>query len=285
MKTIGSLRNEFLTDLSNIYDQEEIRNLFQIAAEQLLNISRMQLSLQLQQQLSPELSLAFENILQQLKTGRPIQHIIGHAPFYGLDFIVSEDTLIPRPETEELVDLIIQENLKKENLKIIDIGTGTGCIAISLQKHLTSAKVTAVDISAEALSIAKQNASKNQCSIDFRCLDILEWNLTFDENEYFDIIVSNPPYITQDEKNAMHQNVLQFEPHTALFVEDAAPLLFYDYISSFALSQLNKDGILYFEINQYLANETQDLLIKKGFSNVEIIHDINGAARIIRATI
>lgn len=283
MNNIGRIRQKFIAELSSIYDQDEVLSLFQITAEKLLGLNRVQISMKLQEALSPELENQFNTILQQLQTGRPIQHILGHAPFYGMDFIVSEDTLIPRPETEELVDLIISENKGKENLKIIDIGTGTGCIAISLKKHLIEARVSAVDISAEAIAIAKENAKNNETAIDFRCLDILEWNVVFDENEYFDIIVSNPPYITQEEKKDMHRNVIHFEPHSALFVEDAAPLLFYDHISSFALNQLKKDGTLYFEINQYLSQETSNLLSKKGFSKVDIINDINAVPRMIRA--
>ena len=183
-----------------------------------------------------------------------------------------------------MVDLIIKENNTSPELQIIDIGTGTGCIAISLKKNLNQAEVSAVDISPEAIAIARQNSINNESPVNFRCLDILEWNLVFADSELFDIIVSNPPYITQQEKNDMHRNVLQFEPHTALFVEDSVPLLFYDHIASFALKHLKKEGTLYFEINQYLAKETQDLLFKKGFSEVKVLNDINGVPRMIKAS-
>ncbi|MGX1641196.1 peptide chain release factor N(5)-glutamine methyltransferase [Sphingobacterium sp. NPDC055431] len=282
MDSIGSLRQKFVSDLSSIYDQDEALSLFQIAAEHLLGYSRIQLSMKLQEKLSEDQETNFNLLLQQLQTGRPIQQIIGKAPFYGMEFIVSEDTLIPRPETEELVQLIISENKRKSDLDIIDIGTGTGCIAISLKKGLEKSHVCAVDISPEAIAIAKENAQQNGCPVDFRCLDILEWNLVFDQ-EHYDIIVSNPPYITHDEKRDMHRNVLNFEPHTALFVEDSAPLLFYDHIASFALKHLKKEGTLYFEINQYLSEETKELLIKKGFAKVDILHDINSVPRMIRA--
>jgi len=284
MKTLGSIRQQFLADLTPIYDQDEILSLFHITAEHLLNFPRLQISLKLQESLSESQSTEFSRILQQLQSGRPIQHIIGKAPFYGLEFIVSENTLIPRPETEELVDLIISENKSIRNLRIIDIGTGSGCIAISLKKNLKDAEVSAVDISTEAIEIAKQNAINNGIPVNFRCLDILEWDLVFDEEEQFDIIVSNPPYVTQDEKDDMHHNVLQFEPHTALFVEDSAPLLFYDNIASCALKHLKTNGTLYFEINQYLSKETKDLLLKKGFSKVDILNDINSVPRMIRSS-
>lgn len=284
MKTLGTLRQQYLLELATIYDQDEILSLFNIVTEHLLEYSRTQVSMNLQTDINDDTTADFEKFLQQLKSGSPVQHIIGKAPFYGLEFIVSEDTLIPRPETEELVDLIIKENNTSPELQIIDIGTGTGCIAISLKKNLNQAEVSAVDISPEAIAIARQNSINNESPVNFRCLDILEWNLVFADTELFDIIVSNPPYITQQEKNDMHRNVLQFEPHTALFVEDSVPLLFYDHIASFALKHLKKEGTLYFEINQYLAKETQELLFKKGFSEVKVLNDINGVPRMIKAS-
>src|SRR5690606_39692190 len=161
----------------------------------------------LQENLSEEQEANFNSLRQQLQAGRPIQLIIGKAPLYGMEFIVSEDTLTPRPESEELVQLMISEIKGKSELEIIDIGTGTGCIAISLKKGLAESHVCAVDISPEAIAIAKVNAQQNGYPVDFRCLDILEWNLVFDQEQY-DIIVSNPPYITDDEKREMHRNVL-----------------------------------------------------------------------------
>ncbi|SEG13919.1 peptide chain release factor N(5)-glutamine methyltransferase [Sphingobacterium lactis] len=283
MSNLLSIRQQFETSLSPIYDREEITNLFHITCEHILNLKRMQLTLRMQEALTGEELQQFNLILEQLISGKPIQHILGKAPFYGMEFFVTEDTLIPRPETEELVDLIIKDTQDKSGLRLIDIGTGSGCIAISLAKHLQDARVEAVDISAAAIHVAQENARQHQVNIDFKCLDILEWELTFDDQQRFDIIVSNPPYITQEEKGAMHRNVLQFEPHTALFVEDAAPLLFYDYIASFAEQHLEKDGVLYFEINQYLAEETKDLLLKKGFADVQILNDINAVPRMIKA--
>ncbi|MGM1430461.1 peptide chain release factor N(5)-glutamine methyltransferase [Sphingobacterium lactis] len=283
MSNLLSIRQQFETSLSPIYDREEITNLFHITCEHILNLKRMQFTLRMQEALTGEELQQFNLILEQLISGKPIQHILGKAPFYGMEFSVTEDTLIPRPETEELVDLIIKDAQDKSGLRLIDIGTGSGCIAISLAKHLQDARVEAVDISAAAIHVAQENARQHQVNIDFKCLDILEWELTFDDQQRFDIIVSNPPYITQEEKEAMHRNVLQFEPHTALFVEDAAPLLFYDYIASFAEQHLEKDGVLYFEINQYLAEETKDLLLKKGFADVQVLNDINAVPRMIKA--
>ena len=282
MNSLKEIKNKYLNDLIHLYDTHEITSLFQISAEHILSISKIQLALIYNKEVEPSAHDRFLNILEQLLTGKPIQYIIGSAPFYGLNFKVNEDTLIPRVETEELVDLIINQNKDYSDLSIIDIGTGSGCIAISLKKHLPSAKVSAIDISSSAIHMAKKNAVNNDISIDFRCIDILEWELLF-INETYDIIVSNPPYITQPEKDGMHKNVLLFEPHSALFVEDEAPLLFYDYISSFALVHLKENGKLYFEINQYLAHETNELLLKKGFNNVQILNDINGLPRMICA--
>ncbi len=284
METLGSIQQQFLQELGSLYEQDEIKSIFQIVLLDRLGISKAKFLLEKDMVLDPQQALSLLDILMVLKSAKPVQHILGKAPFYGMELLVTEDTLIPRPETEELVDLIIKEFNDGENqhLQIIDIGTGSGCIAIALQKNLSHAQTMAVDLSPEAIAVAKENAMKNGVDINFRCLDILEWDVVFQE-EQFDIIVSNPPYITQDEKREMHANVLQFEPHSALFVEDDAPLLFYDHISSFARKHLNADGVLYFEINQYLAKETQEMIFKKGFSEVWVINDLNGVPRMIKA--
>ncbi|MGN0021654.1 MAG: peptide chain release factor N(5)-glutamine methyltransferase [Sphingobacterium hotanense] len=284
MVTLLKIRQEFVEKLGEIYDPEEAKTLSQIAVEAVTGWNRMQQNIQLQTALDQEVLNALYDILQTLQAGKPIQHILGHAPFYNMDFKVNQHTLIPRPETEELVEMILADHEGQKNLKVVDIGTGTGCIAISLQKHLSNATTTALDVSSEALEIARENAQRLGATIDFRCLDILEWELTFGEGK-FDIIVSNPPYITQSEMRDMHQNVLQHEPHTALFVPEEAPLLFYDYIADFALSHLAPDGTLYFEINQYLAEETKALMLKKGFSTAEIYNDINNVPRMLKAAL
>lgn len=284
MVTLLKIRQEFVEKLSEIYDPEEAKTLSQIAVEAVTGWNRMQQNIQLQTALDQDVLNALYDMLQTLQAGKPIQHILGYAPFYNMDFKVNQHTLIPRPETEELVKMILDDHEGQKNLKVVDIGTGTGCIAISLQKHLSNATTTALDVSSEALEIARENAQRLGATIDFRCLDILEWELTFGEGQ-FDIIVSNPPYITQSEMRDMHQNVLQHEPHTALFVPEEAPLLFYDYIADFALSHLAPDGTLYFEINQYLAEETKALMLKKGFSSAEIYSDINNVPRMLKAVL
>ncbi len=273
----------FHNELSELYPSAEIKVLFSLSVEHLSGIRSNQFIFHKNERPTVAASAGIKNILAQLKTGRPIQHILGYAHFYGHIFEVSEHTLIPRPETEELVHLIRQDYQNKNNLSCIDIGTGTGCIPISLAKCMPQHNYWAVDISKEALEVAKRNAQKNEVDIQFIQMDILEWDLVFAAELKFDVIVSNPPYITTIEKEEMHQNVLAFEPHSALFVEDSAPLLFYDYIGDFAKEHLTSTGHLYFEINQYLAEETADLLSKKGFKNVQLFHDINGAKRMIRA--
>ncbi|MEO5910389.1 MAG: peptide chain release factor N(5)-glutamine methyltransferase [Pelobium sp.] len=223
--------------------------------------------------------VAFQNYLQQLQKHIPIQYVLEEAYFYGKLFKVSPAVLIPRPETEELVHLIIQEQ-KNKTIHILDIGTGSGCIPISLKINLPNATIDAIDISHDALTIAKENAFKLAVTVNFEQKDAL--NLKADEFPLYDVIVSNPPYIAEKEKLEMDKGVLDYEPHLALFVANENPLLFYDKISDFALSNLKKEGVLYFEINQSLGKETQELLYKKGFDAV-IIKDINQNDRIIKA--
>lgn len=280
MRTLGNIKSDFQEQLNNLYDSQEINALFQIIIEDVLNIPRTQIGFSLNSSVESEKAQKIDKLLFQLSSGKPIQHILGKAPFYGMEFKVNEHTLIPRPETEELVDLIVKQHKNNQNISIIDIGTGSGCIAICLKKHLPAARVVAIDISKEALSVAKENATLNNVDVGFRCLDILEWEYTFGEDK-FDVVVSNPPYITNEERKDMHQNVLSFEPESALFVPDEAPLLFYDYIADFSKSHLHNLGHLYFEINQYLSEETKDLLVKKGFDQVQILHDLNNSPRMI----
>lgn len=276
------VEQKFKQDLATIYPSDEIHQLFLITFEFLMQKKAIHYALIQEENVSVDLSSKIDSIVLDLKSSKPIQQILGEAHFYGNIFNVNEQTLIPRPETEELVHLIIQDHKNKADLQVIDIGTGTGCIPISLALHLQG-QFTAVEVSSETLAVAKQNDKKFNTNIHFIQADILEWDLVFPNEARYDIIVSNPPYITPKEKEQMHANVLNFEPHLALFVEEDVPLLFYDYIGDFAQAHLSETGCLYFEINQYLSIETAELLRKKGFSNVEIIKDINGADRIIRA--
>jgi release factor glutamine methyltransferase len=232
----------------------------------------------------------WKNIDSELKNQRPIQYILGETTFYGLSFLVNENTLIPRPETEELVELIIESTnyeLRNTKLKVLDIGTGSGCIAISLAKHLPTSEVYAIDVSEEALVTAKKNAELNKVAIDFistNILDVVTLSAVAGLDKQFDIIVSNPPYVRNLEKSEIKPNVLEYEPHLALFVDDIDPLLFYRKIAELAIKNLNPNGKLYFEINQYLGKETIKLLEDFGFRNVELKKDIYGNDRMLRAT-
>ena len=282
MRILQDFELSFQHELKAVYDSNEIKSIFLLVVEELFGIKRITYQLKKGNLVSEIDTVRLQEILRDLKKNRPIQYILNKADFYGEFFEVNESVLIPRPETEELVDLIIKTHANPPNLKVIDIGTGSGCIPIILSKHLNQARVTTVDISKEAINTAKKNAHRLGQLIHFINADILEWEYVFSDQQY-DIIVSNPPYITPHEKQHMQQNVLTYEPEIALFIEDSAPLIFYDVISSFALKHLVPNGALYFEINQYLGPETKDLIEKKGFQHVELIKDINGANRIIRA--
>ena len=233
----------------------------------------------------------YDEAIVRLKNNEPIQHILGYSEFYGRKLKCDRRALVPRPETEELVEWIISDwstvNSQQSTVNCIDIGTGTGCIALSLAKELPLAKVTALDISIDALSLTHENAEMLEVgNVDFAEGDILN----MDEEhcvarEKYAVIVSNPPYVRECEKAEMEANVLEYDPHAALFVSNENPLIFYRAIGEFGLSHLEKDGALYFEINQYLGQETCDLLIAMGYKNVELREDINGNARMVKATL
>lgn len=280
METFVDIQRQYQDRLSSIYEEGEVKELFLMALEHVSGMRRSQFLAQRHERISEIYKASLLAVLARLTTGQPIQHILGKAEFYGMHLKVTADTLIPRPETEELVQRILNDYLGQPSLKLIDIGTGSGCIAVALAKHLQQSEVWAMDISCEAVAVARHNAVEQQQSIHFLCADILEWELTFPPDQRFDIIVSNPPYITPREQQSMHINVLQYEPHTALFVDDEAPLLYYAHIADFALQHLTEEGSLYFEINQYLGKETADLLRKKGFERVDILQDLHKNDRI-----
>lgn len=285
---IGELAAHYVLELEPLYDNNEAKTLFSIAAEKVLDISSGKLIMQKDLDISFIDTQKLLSILNDLQIGKPIQHILAEAHFYGLVFKVNENVLIPRAETEELVEWIISGCNRQlavnslalsEKLSILDIGTGSGCIPITLKKHLPNAKVSSLDISPEAIAIAKQNASQIGVEINFIAADIL----TFQSEEKFDIIVSNPPYIRDLEKADMHENVLLHEPHLALFVSDENPLLFYKAIADFSRLNLNATGQLYFEINEYLGKETIEMLADKGFIDIELKQDMQGKDRMVRA--
>jgi release factor glutamine methyltransferase len=284
----------FIEALHSIYDKEEIESFFFIISEFLHQKKRIDLALEPNFSINENELEKWNSIIAELKQEKPIQYILGETEFYGLRFLVNENTLIPRQETEELVDLILSENSKIENPhpKILDIGTGSGCIAISLAKNLPNAKVYALDVSEKALDIAKQNAEINKVEINFINKSILEVEdleqLTTHNSQLttnFDIIVSNPPYVRNLEKIEIKKNVLEYEPHLALFVEDNDALLFYRKIAQLAKINLVENGKLYFEINQYLGKETVELLENLDFKNIQLLKDIYGNVRMISCEI
>ena len=282
---IKELKTHFFNSLKNIQDEQEIESFFFILTEYLHNLKRVDVALNPNFEISEEEVEKWNVILTELQQEKPIQHITGEAWFYGLKFEVNENTLIPRPETEELVEWII-ESIKSEvqsrKLEILDIGTGTGCIPISVKTNLPQANVSAIDVSEKALEVAKRNAASNKVEINFIQTNILE---VLDLNQNFDVIVSNPPYVRNLEKEEIKKNVLDYEPHLALFVEDTDALIFYRKIAQLALKNLTPNGLLFFEINQYLGNETVKLLQNLGFKNIELKKDIYGNDRMIKCSI
>ncbi|GAA4774298.1 MULTISPECIES: peptide chain release factor N(5)-glutamine methyltransferase [Flavobacterium] len=276
---------QFTKELSSIYDEHEIDSFFYILLDAFHGMKRVDLAINHNMELDTMQLLQWETVLSQLVEEKPIQYILGETEFYGLPFYVNENTLIPRPETEELVDWIIKETKDKSQnskVRILDIGTGTGCIAISLAKNLTNAEVYALDVSEKALVIAAKNANRNNVEITFLNQSVLETN---DLEQKFDIIVSNPPYVRNLEKQEIKKNVLDFEPHLALFVEDNDALLFYRKITELAQKNLSEKGMLFFEINQYLGKEMFALLENNNFLNIELRKDIYGNDRMIKGEI
>jgi release factor glutamine methyltransferase len=268
------------SELQGLYPLTEIRSFGLLILEKLSGLSRTDILLNKNTIFSTEQRQELASIIQKLKKNVPIQYILGETEFYGLTFRVDNTVLIPRPETEELVDWIIAEHKGIEDLRILDIGTGSGCIAIALQSSLQRATVDAFDISEEALATAKTNAMLNKQSIQFSKIDILH-PPTIDKK--WDIIVSNPPYITEQEKAEIMPNVLNHEPHLALFVPDDHPLLFYKEITLFARDHLHPKGKLYFEVHRDFGIQCVELLKTLGWSDIELRRDISGNDRMVRA--
>ncbi|WP_040279960.1 peptide chain release factor N(5)-glutamine methyltransferase [Psychroserpens damuponensis] len=273
-------------ELDNLFGNEEVNSFFNLLIEHYLDLKRIHLVLYPEYAVTKEEEQPLFEALAQLKQHKPIQYIIGETEFYGLPFKVNEHTLIPRPETEELVDWIINshtEHNEASQLKILDIGTGTGCIAIALAKHLKKAKVSALDVSEDALKIAKQNAVLNEVDVHFIHDNIL--NSRHAKTDLaavnFDVIVSNPPYVRNLEKVEIQPNVLENEPHLALFVDDDNPLQFYRVICEFARLNLKDSGTLYFEINEYLGQEMIALMKEFNFKDIEFKKDMFGKDRMI----
>ncbi|WP_136465591.1 peptide chain release factor N(5)-glutamine methyltransferase [Flagellimonas onchidii] len=289
---LREIKNIFHKELGETYPEGEIDTFFYLSIEHYLKLERFALVLQPNLVLTKEEETPLFRVVTELKKEKPIQYILGSTHFMDLEFKVDENVLIPRPETEELVQWILEECQaeRSRNLRILDIGTGSGCIAVSLAQNLPNAKVYAMDISEKVLKVAQQNAMLNNVEVTFLQKDILNPELEFElYSEFesvlelqFDIIVSNPPYVRELEKEEMKKNVLEHEPDLALFVPDNNPLLFYDAITQFAKTRLKENGSLFFEINQYLGKETKALLEAHNFLEIELRKDIFGNHRLLK---
>lgn len=281
---IKEYRTQFIQELTLIYDAGEAESFFYLILEEKKQLKRIDLALHPDLVFSEEEIGVWNAILEQLQQEIPIQYLLGKTSFFGLDFEVNAAVLIPRPETEELVEWILESQKSKvesQKVKILDIGTGSGCIAISLAKNLPDATVFALDVSEEALATAKKNAKNNSVNVTFIHQNILE---TEDLLQQFDIIVSNPPYVRNLEKEEIKKNVLENEPHLALFVADNDALVFYKKIAQLAQKNLLPNGQLYFEINQYLGKEMVNLLEKMNFKTIDLRKDIYGNDRMTKAS-
>ena len=281
---ITKLKEQFFKGLADKYPNEELQSFFYLLTEQNLKVSRLDMALDPDIEITSEVLFIFETAKKRLIQNEPIQYIIGSTEFFGLNFNVDKNVLIPRPETEELVKWILKDLEKNEQEKmvsILDIGTGSGCIAIALAKKLLLANVDALDNSEEALKMAKINANKNAVEVNFFKEDILEIS-SFQKS--YDIIVSNPPYVTLADKENMSANVVDHEPDQALFVPESDPLIYYKQIMQLGGSNLKAKGSIYFEINEYLSNDLMKLEETQFFSNIELRKDLFGKDRMIKCS-
>ena len=279
-----TLFNHLISEITSVYEENEAKSIVYLLLEHYLNLSKTDILLDN----FVNQPFDFQDIIIRLKAQEPVQYIIGETEFYGRKFKVTPDTLIPRPETEELVQLVVSSwslavgSVAQSPISVLDLGTGSGCIAISLACELPNAQVYAYDISEKVLKIAKENANRNNVNVIFEQLDIL--NFPPSSFPPFSIIVSNPPYVMNAEKSEMEQNVLDYEPHLALFVEDSDPLIFYKSIAEFAFKNLIINGLCIVEINQAFGLETAELFWNQGFRYVEVVKDMFGKDRMVKAT-
>ena len=275
---VNRIAKHIKENLGSYYPAGEVAAFTRVIATEILGIPQMTFFLKENVELTHEQEATLEDAIKRLQKYEPIQYIQGYSDFCGLRFKVTPATLIPRPETSELVEWVASEATGNE--RILDIGTGSGCIAVSLANKMPQSEVTAWDISNEALAVATENSRSNGTEVLFEQVDIIAYQ---PEEKQFDIIVSNPPYIKENEKSAMHSNVLDWEPHTALFVPDSDPLLFYRTIAKKGLTLLKPGGTLYFEINRAHGAETADMLADYGYNNIELRKDFADNDRMIKA--
>jgi release factor glutamine methyltransferase len=273
MNKLVNIIPKFLSEINN-FSRREVASFAYLSIEKILGYSKSDCIIHSNQELTNDNIISFENIISDLKQNIPIQYILGEAHFYDLKFKVNSSTLIPRGETEELVQYILLHDF----ISVLEIGTGSGCIAVSIAKNSNS-KITAIDNSLEALEIAKSNAILNSVKINFVLSDIFN----FSDTKKYDLIVSNPPYVLESEKKIMDKNVLDYEPHNALFVDNNDPLVYYKEIAKIATNNLNKNGLLFFEINENYSKQIIELLSNLNFVDIELKKDINGRDRIIKS--
>jgi release factor glutamine methyltransferase len=281
MMTIKELRDRMIGEISGIYPGRQC----EFIVNQLLfytgGIERLDIALYPERTTGEELTTELFRKLEEVKMHKPVQYATGKAHFFGMDLSVNESVLIPRPETEELVKWIADDHQGRSVMRVMDIGTGSGCIIIALGKLLPIPELTGIDISGNALTLAGQNAEQLDVKVNFYKYDILV-GMRWPEPGEFDIIVSNPPYVRESEKTHMEHNVLDYEPHEALFVPDKDPLLFYRAIVRFAKKHLFPEGRLYLEINENLGNDVVRLLEDNGFEDVVLRKDMHGKDRMVR---
>lgn len=273
MNKLVNIIPKFLSEINN-FSRREVESFAYLSIEKILGYSKSDCIIHSNQELSNNNIISLENIINDVKQNIPIQYILGEAHFYDLKFKVNSSTLIPRGETEELVQYILLHDF----ISVLEIGTGSGCIAVSIAKN-SNAKITAIDNSIGALEIAKSNAVLNSVEINFQLRDVFN----FSDIKKYDLIVSNPPYVLESEKKLMDKNVLDYEPHNALFVSDDDPLAYYKEIAKIATNNLNKNGLLFFEINEKYSNQIIELLSNLNFVDIELKKDINGRDRIIKS--
>jgi len=274
--TLQDFKLKMISELSSIYEMDELNSIFNLLSEDYLKIPRSKILLADDIDLNESNQTLFLSSLERLKTQEPIQYVLGKTSFMDLEFKVNSSVLIPRPETEELVRLMLKEDL--DGKEILDIGTGSGCIAISLAKNLPNSKVSALDISKDALKVAKENARLNNVDIEFINADIFEYK----SQKKFDIIVSNPPYVLESEKTIMKRNVLDFEPELALFVDDNNSLKYYRSILNMSKNNLKKSGTIFFEINRKLTDQMKKLIKNYDYQSMNFILDLDKKKRFLK---
>jgi len=279
--TVRNAFEQYVKSLSSVYERGEAEVIARMMFEERAGLRSADIFLRGDESMNEVKANDLAWKLLRLMKGEPTQYVLGFCYFYGMKLRVNKHVLIPRPETEELVEWIINENKSGKGLKILDIGTGSGCIAIALKKNLPQAEVSALDISEDAMKLAKENAELSGASVNFIHGDILDSQLRI-AGSRFNIIVSNPPYIIESEKSSLHKNVLDYEPHEALFVSDESPLTFYAAIINFADLHLSEGGVVYFEVNPLFADAIASLLRDKKFSGIQVKQDLSGIKRMVK---